>query len=140
LAAGVALQRLIIEANSERPDAATISGVLAEAYLLHGIEAWTLVDDKGIAVAVSEETIRSRLLSDFSLSAPVADAADGLYMGPVILPLVEKASKSLPTTRTNGSTSAASSTPLKRSKRSSTTTTPMGSTEATSSAPAGVSS
>lgn len=143
LAAGIAVQRLIIESNQPRPDVAEITGLLAEAYLLHGVESWTFTDEQGEAVAVNPVTIRSILLADFSLASPVADAADDLYMAPVILPLVNRAQTSSPSTPTNGSTSRRRSGTSKRpkpSKPSSTTTTPTASTVETSPALAGVSS
>lgn len=122
LAAGIALQRLIVDANqADRPvDAAELTGVLAEAYLLHGVARWDMPQ------AVTPETIKELLLDDFSRGAPAAEAADGLYMGPVIAPLLSRAFKSSPTTSTNGSTSAPGNgahKPRKPSKRSSTTTT-----------------
>lgn len=142
LQAGVAIQRLIVEANQERNDAAELTGVLAEAYLLHGVESWTLLGADGRTVPVTSDTIRSHLLSDFSVSAPVADAADDLYMGPVLLPLVKRAQASLRSSLTSGSTSAPQAgTPKRprRSKRSSTTTSPTDGIEPTSPSLAGVS-
>jgi hypothetical protein len=142
LAAGIAIQRLVIDANQDRPDTAELAGRLAEGYLLHGVESWSLVDESGQPVPVTEVTIRHRLLDDFSIAAPVADAADGLYMAAVILPLVNRAQTSSPSTPTNGSTSRPRSGTSKRpkpSKRSSTTTTLTASTEPTSNGLAGVS-
>lgn len=136
LAAGTTLQRLIVEANQNRADNAELTGKLAESYLLLGVSAWTLVDDKGKPIPVNPETIREHLLDDFARSAPVADKADDLYMGPVLAPLVQKALASSSTSTTNGLTSPM---PLGRSKRpkrskpSSTSTSPMVVTETTSS-------
>jgi hypothetical protein len=142
---GIAVQHLIIAANqpSDRMDAAHLTGILAEGYLLYGVEAWTLVDENGHTIPVTRDTVRAKLLSDFAVAAPVAELADSLYMAPVILPLVKRASASLLTTPTNGSTSvlpAGTPKARKRSKRSSTTTTPTDGTVATSPSPAGVSS
>jgi hypothetical protein len=142
LRSGIAVQRLIVEANQNRADAAELTGLLAEGYLYHGIESWTLLDEAGAPVPVTNDEIRARLLSDFSVSAPVADAADGLYMGPVLLPLVERAKMFSQSTLTNGSTSApppGTRKPPKRSKRSSTSTSPTGDIEKTSPPLAGVS-
>lgn len=142
LAAGIALQKLIIEANQSRPDAAEITGRLAEGYLLHGVESWSFTDDQGRVLAVNPEAIKRILLADFSLAAPIADAADDLYMAPILLPLVTRANNSSPTTPTNGSTSASppgTSPRRKRSKRSSTSTSPMADTEPTTPSLAGVS-
>ena len=126
LAAGIAIQRLIVEANQNRADSAEISGRLAEAYLLHGVADWNLVDEHGRSVPVNEDTIRIHLLSDFGRSAPVAEAADDLYMAAVLGPLVNRALASSPTTSTNGSTSVTQGGKSKRprpSRRSSTSTT-----------------
>jgi hypothetical protein len=141
LRAGTTIQRLIIDANQRKGiDQAELVGVLAEAYLLHGVESWTFVDDRDSPVVVTPEAIRAILLSDFALSAELADTADDLYNAAVILPLVNRASRSSPTSQTGGSTSRPSAgTPRsrKRPKRSSTSTTPTGDIETTSSSPAG---
>ncbi len=129
LAAGTTLQRLIVEANQNRSDNADLTGKLAESYLLLGVSGWNLVDDKGHPIAVNPETIKTNLLDDFARAAPVADAADGLYMGPVLAPLVQKALASSSTSTTNGSTSPKPSGQPKRPKRSkpsSTSTTQTG--------------
>jgi hypothetical protein len=142
LAAGIAIQRMVIDANQNRPDTAELTGKLAEGYLLHGVEAWTLVGENGGAVPVNETTIRQRLLDDFTVAAPIADAADKLYMAAVILPLVNGAQTSSPSTPTNGSTSRPRSGTSKRpkpSKQSSTTTTLTELTETTSPVLAGAS-
>jgi len=142
LAAGIAIQRMVIDANQNRPDAAELTGLLAEAYLLHGVESWTLESD-GRPIPVSAAAIRTWLLADFGISAPIADAADKLYMAAVILPLVNRAQTSSPSTPTNGSTSRPRRGTSKRpkpSKPSSTGTTPTDSTATTSPALAGASS
>ena len=79
-------------------------------------------------VAVSEEAIRTRLLTRPAEADAIAEAADGLYQEAVMLPLLRRAQNSSPPTPTDDSTSApkdSAPTPLKRSKRSSTTTSPM---------------
>ena len=130
LAAGIAIQRLVVEANqSDKPaTAAELTGLLAEAYLLHGVASWSFPEP------VTPDNIRKRLLDDFERGAPVADVADGLYMAAVIAPLLKRALTSSPSTSSNGSTSAhgsgAQSRP-KRSKRSSTSTSLMDDTETT---------
>lgn len=144
LASGIAIQRLIIEANSAGTGlgAAELTGLLSEGYLLYGVESWSFVDDQGRPVPVTKDTIRSVLLADFSLAAPVAEGADGLYMAAVILPLVKRAQDSSPGSRTNGSTSPrprATSKRPKQSKRSSTSTSLTDATEGTSALPAGAS-
>jgi hypothetical protein len=131
LAAGIAIQRLVVEANqAERPaTAAELTGTLAEAYLLHGVASWT------IAKPVTPDNIRAELLEDFARGAVVADRADDLYMAAVLAPLLKKASISSPSTSSNGSTSAPGNghrPTRKRSKPSSTSTTPMAATATTS--------
>jgi hypothetical protein len=143
LAAGTALQNLIVKAHqSSGMDAAALTGILAEAYLLHGVAEWTLLDSNSKPIPVTPETIRYQLLDDFSRSEAAADKADDLYMGPVLAPLVQRALASLPTTPTNGRTSPTrlGAKRPKSSKRSSTTTSPMDSTAPISIAPDGASS
>jgi hypothetical protein len=105
LAAGTMLQRLVVEANQNRGDNAAITGKLAEAYLLVGVAGWSFVDEAG-PVPVNPMTIQDLLLDDFARSATLADKADDLYLGPVLLPLVNRAATSSPTTTTSASTSA----------------------------------
>jgi hypothetical protein len=138
LQAGVAIQRLVVDANQRRGmDQAEIVGVLAEAYLIHGVESWTFTDADGRGVIVTPESIRAILLVDFALAAPIADEADDIYQAAVLLPLVERAKKSSPTSPTGRSTSRRSGgtrtrrTP-KRSSRSSTSTTRTGGIATTS--------
>jgi len=126
LAAGTQLQTLIVQANQSKAETAEVAGALAEAYLRVGIVAWTFVDADGKPVPVSPDTIQSMLLDDFGRAAPVADAADGLYSGTVLGPLVNGAAKSSPTTPTERSTSPRASGSQKNpkpSRRSSTSTT-----------------
>ena len=120
LQAGIAIQKLMVEANqaSERMDSAEQTGLLAESYLLHGVESWTLLDADGKPVPVTKETIRSHLLDDFTTAAPVADVADGLYMGPVLLPLLKKTAASLTASPTNGSTSQTKKSATRKAKKS----------------------
>ena len=131
LAAGIAIQRLIVDANqSDKPaTVAELTGVLAEAYLLHGVDSWTYPEP------VTPLMIRAKLLDDFERGEPVADAADGLYMAAVIAPLLKKAATSSRSTSSNGSTSAHGNghrSARKPSKRSSTSTTRTGATATTS--------
>lgn len=129
LAAGIEVQRLMVESNQAREDAAVITGRLAEAYLLHGVESWNLVGDNGQPIPVNADSIRLYLLNDFSRAAPVADAADDLYMDTVLGPLVDRVNRSLPTTLTNGSTSANRAGKSKRPTRSKPSLTSTSQTE-----------
>lgn len=135
LAAGIAIQKLVIDANNaeSRMDGADLTGVLAESYLLHGVAEWNLANGK--AIPVTPDTIREHLLSDFGRAAPVADKADDLYMGAVLAPLLQRARSSSASTSSNGSTPvppAGTPKPRKRSKQSSTTTSQTDDTATTS--------
>ena len=105
---------------------AEIMAVLTEGYILHGIESWSLVDDKGKALPASKPEIRERLLADPFSAEAIGDAADGLYGPAVLLPLVQRALASSQPSPTAGSTSARNSgrpKPPKPSKPSSISTT-----------------
>jgi hypothetical protein len=122
---------------------ADVLAVLTEGYVLHGIESWTLQDEKGWPVEVSRSAIRERVLSRVDVAAVIGDAADELYGEKVLLPLLVRASRSSQATPTESSTSLPTASPTGRpkpSKRSSTTTTPTDGIEATSSSLGGVSS
>jgi len=127
-------------------ESAEVLAVMTEWYLLLGIEAWTLVDDRGKPVPVTRPAIRERLLENDDAYASVtdlADAADGMYMKLVLLPLLERASRSSPPTPTDASTSAPTALPPKRpkpSRPSSTTSTRTDGTAMTSTSPGGASS
>lgn len=131
-----------IETTDERLRPAEVLATMSEMYLLLGIETWTLRQD-GKPIPVTEANIRRFILDDMVIAADVIEAADELYNAAVLLPLVARASRSLPTTPTETSTSP---TPLggqrrrpKPSKPSSITTTPTADTETTSSSLDGVS-
>src|SRR6185369_17550576 len=62
--------------DEQRADIAFVLALLTESYILAGIEAWTLTDEKGKPVAVSEEAIRSRLLTRPAEADAIAEAAD----------------------------------------------------------------
>jgi hypothetical protein len=119
---------MVVEAKQNGVDAPTLTGMLAESYLLIGVKDWNLVDDKGKPVPVTPETIKAHLLDDFDRAAPVSDAADVLYREVAIGFLVKQAASLSRSTTTNGSTSpmdGGSPKAPKRSKRSSTSTIPM---------------
>lgn len=124
----VALRNEAIIARQGRADLAEILATLTEGYLIHGIESWTLVDEKGKPVPVDHQAIRDRLLTHIFEATKVGDEADGLYAEAIIVPLLAEASSSSPPSSTTGSTSAQAkaSSPSKSRKRpspSSTTTT-----------------
>jgi len=128
------------------PDPAEILAVMTEWYCLLGIEAWTLTDAHGKPVPVTRATIRDSLLESESAqeqASVIADAADGLYMAAVLLPLLARASSSSPPTPTAPSTSApkdSQASPPKRSKPSSITSIPTAAIATTTRSRAGASS
>ena len=125
-------------AGEDHVDTALALALLTEQYLMLGISAWTLVDAKGKPVPVHRATIRE-LIEDGDnddVVTAVADEADGLYAGKVMLPLLAKAAtSSQPTqtertspTRGSGSETASS----RRLKPSSISTIPTAGTGTTS--------
>jgi hypothetical protein len=136
--AAITIRNSIAVLSSEEGGAsvAEVLAVLTENYLLFGIETWTLVDAKAKPVPVSKAAIRELLLSHPDVAMDVGDEADELYAESVMLPLLQRASRSMPPTPTDGSTSqttGSSTTRPKRSKRSSISTIPTAATVVTSS-------
>jgi hypothetical protein len=129
----------ILKATSPNADVAEILALLQEVYLLHCLEAWTLVevDAKGKRKPIEPErdAITAYLLSQPDVAIEVADVADELYSEAVLVPLVGRASNSSPTSPTESSTSQPTSdgpTPMRKpSKRSSTSTSRTGATALT---------
>lgn len=127
LAAGVQLQRRVVDANKTSEDTDVLAGKLAEAYIRVGVVAWNLRDEADRPVPVNDANLQTYLIDDFVRSFEVADKADAMYMDTVLGPLVKRVAASSPDTTTRQSTSpngnGASKRP-KRSKRSSTSTIP----------------
>lgn len=140
----LAAQNAVYVLKSEDPEAsaADVLAVLTEAYLLSGIEAWSVVDADGKPMEPTKPNIRTWLLTEMDAALMVAEAADELYRDAVLAPLVSKASTSSPPTPTDESTSPISTSEepnQNHSSPSSITTTPMDDTETTSLSPVGVS-
>jgi hypothetical protein len=136
------MQKAVTILYSDEPSATPerVLAVLAEAYVLYGVESWTLTDAKGKPVPVNPATVRDHLMSDLEAAMTVADEADGLYAKVVLVPLLRKASTSSPPTPTTGTTSPSNGSqaePRKLSRRSSTSTTQTGATATTSRSRAG---
>lgn len=109
------------------PSEAEILAALSEAYLLHCIGAWTLVDEKGRPVSVSRAGVESRLLPHVDEAVLITDAAEGLYTEKVLLPLVVPglmSSRGGPMVASTSATNGHSPKPQKRSRPSSTGPTP----------------
>lgn len=141
----IALRNVAVNARVNDPGISTeeIMAILTEGYLLHGVESWTIVDDRGKAIPVSRATIQDRLLAHVMEASEVGNAADTLYAMATIIPLVIAASDYSPPTPIDESTSATSagpSTSRKRSRRSSTSTIPTAGIAKTSGLLDGVSS
>ena len=140
----MAISKELVVLYAEDPDstAGDVLAVLTEGYVLRGIEAWTLTDD-GKPLEVTKGAIRDRILSRLDVFSIVGEVADGLYAEAVMLPLLQRASKSSPPTPTEDSTSAptdSGSTPPTPSRPFSTTTTPMDDIGQTFASPGGDSS
>jgi hypothetical protein len=111
--------------------ASDILAALSEAYILVGVESWTLADAKGKPIPVDRPAIREHLLSHPEVALEIADAADALYSEKVVLPLLFRASSSSPPGQIVAPTSAKTSGPSvsrRRSSPSSTTSIPTGGT------------
>ncbi len=134
LAAGVEVQAAILDMG-KGVSANVVQGTIAELYVRHGVTDWTLHDEAGNRLVLTPATVQARLLDDFSMAKPIADAADELYGRAVVVPLAMKVAESSRAMRAERSTSAAKGSPdspPKRSKRSSTTTSPTAATVTTS--------
>ena len=134
----------IVLAKQDDPGvtSAEILAILTEHYLCQGITSWTLVDAKGKHIEADRANIRKFIEENPEAAMEVGDEADSLYSEAVILPLVARAQKSSPPTRTDGSTSPTIGSEQKRpkpSKPSLTSTTRTAGTVRTSQSPAGVS-
>lgn len=72
---------------SRGTDAMALEVALGQAYLQHGIEAWSFLDDEGDPIAIDWPNIL-RLLPYARGGRTVADAADALYSRAVFGPLL----------------------------------------------------
>lgn len=144
--AGMIIRKALMIVRTEDPDAgaAEILAAMSEHYMLQGIEAWSLVDEKGKPVEPDKAAIR-RFLNDHDelVFEHLVDAADTLYAEQVLFPLVRKASSLSQPSPTEPSTSPETGSeekPPKPSRRSSTTTTQTGGTSKITLLPVGDSS
>jgi hypothetical protein len=123
--------------------AAEVLAVLTEGYVLHGIESWSLTDEKGRPLVVTRTAIRERILARVDVASVVGDAADELYGEKVLLPLLVRASRSSQPSPTGRSTFPRRVSRVSRPKPSSpssTSTTPTDDTVTTTGPLVGVSS
>lgn len=129
---GAIRNAVLILPGEDRADQAYVLAILTEAYVLAGIEAWSLVDAKGKPVPVDRGAIRTFLAEHPELGVPIGDAADELYQQRYMAPLLWTSQTSSPDTPTDESTSAgngSSETPPRPLRRSSTTTSRTADTE-----------
>lgn len=131
LIGGVLIQRKFVELSVGGLEKDEVFASLIETFVRHGVDSATFTDESG--EPLDRDQAIAVILSKFSLGSVVADKADDLYSNELLRPLVERASKSLPTSRTNGSTSRSRRSSTKRPKplkSSSTPTSPTADTEA----------
>lgn len=133
----------VLTLDDPRAGAGEVLATLTEQYLLFGIESWTLRDELGKPVPVTKPAIRALMDDHMDEAMVVGDAADEMYSEAVLVPLVQRAATSSPSTPTESSTSAptgSTSTPPTPSSSSSTITSRTDATETISPSLAGVSS
>jgi hypothetical protein len=140
--AAAAIKYAVALYQNEHPemDVADIMALLSERYIRSGVMAWTLVDETGKPVTVSDTAIVERLLVRTDIASEVGDACDELYAEAVMRPLLRLASQSSRPSPTNGSTSPTNGhgrKSPKRSRHSSITTIPTVATATTSGSPDG---
>lgn len=129
-------------ARAEDPDLppAEILAILTEHYIVHGVEAWTVVDETGKPLPVTKPNLRAILLRNDLAATTVGDAADERFGEQILGPLLAAASTSSEPGPTIDSTSASKDSPSSNptpSSPSSTSTTPTVATGTITSLPAG---
>ena len=125
---------IVLKMTKPRAGTAETMAVLAEQYLLRGIESWTLVDDKSKPVPVDDETIAAFMNHHVDAAMLISDTADALYQE-VMLPLLLRAltpSQPSPTASRTSRTNGSQRKRPKQSPPSSITTIPTAATATTS--------
>lgn len=128
LTGGILIQRKFVNLSVGGADRDEVFASLIETYVRYGVDSATFVDDEG--KQLDRDQVIDIILSRFSLGSEVANKADDLYSTELLDPLVERASKSLPISRTNGSTSPSQRSSTKRRKLSKSSSTPIFQTDA----------
>ncbi len=117
-----------------------LEGMLAESYVIHGVESWSLVDEKNKPLPLTRDNLRNVLLADYDTGQEVANEADNLYTEAVVLPLLNRVLESSPASPMPASTSVTSGTSTRKPRSpSSTSTTRTAATGTTRPRPDGVS-
>jgi hypothetical protein len=124
--AGTTTRMAVAILRESDPDVSFVEvlATLREHYLLFGIAAWTLVDDKNKSVPVTKGAIRQFMEDHPDIAEEIAETGEGLYSEQVILPLALRAKRSSPPSPTEALTSApeAGDSPTKTTSRSSSKT------------------
>lgn len=116
---------VVLKATDPGSQTAEVMAALTEAYILAGVESWTVQDDKGKPVECNRQTVREILLASVEDAMIVGEEADELY-GAVMRPLILRAFRPSRSSQTDESMSPTNGSQPKRPKRSpqsSTTTT-----------------
>lgn len=143
--AGQAISKQIGLAKADDPDmsAGEILALMSLDYILHGLQSWTLVDEKNKPITPTRSVLRAFLNDHYEAATVMVEVVDDLYQEQVLLPLLRRASmlsQQSPTpepTSASPETSGSSSMSQKRSKHSLTSTTQTDDTGTISSLPAG---
>lgn len=127
----IAAQKDMALSYGDEDEGETTSGdalaVLAEQYVLRGLQAWTLIDVSGAPIEPTRAAIRGYILSNWQVALVVSEAVEPLYNPQVLLPLVRRAEMSSQRGPTGDSTSARTGSPKrprKPSRPSSTSSSP----------------
>lgn len=124
--AGRTARNIVRVMRGDNTETQYIVASITEWLMLTAIASWSVVDAKGKPVEPTQDNIREYLLPNDLAADAVANEVDAAFMEAVLAPLANEASKSLPDTPTEESTSqtnGSSPKPRKPSKPSSTTTT-----------------
>lgn len=140
---GATAVRNIIGLREDGDTQVDVLASITEAYLLYGIESWSVVNVEGKPVELTRDAIRARLAIHPLRFMPLGDEAHELYSEAVVLPLLQPVSTSSPDSRTGPSTSRTNGSSMSHptpSRRSSTSTIPTDDTGPTTGPRAGDSS
>ena len=108
---GAAAERTVNRVIGTDPEA--VATALCRVYIEHQVSGWNLTDADGAPVPFTA----ALLLSDWTTSRLVAEAADGLYSEGLLAPLVAAVSTSSPPSQTAPSTSPRTRSASSRRKR-----------------------
>jgi len=130
LKGGIIAQRKFVDLIGGNAD--EVFAGLIETYVTHGVDSATFTDEQG--ETLDRDAAIALILSKFSIGETVANRADDLYSNDLLDPLVARVSKSLPISRTRGSTSVSRRSSTKRLKPLKSSSTPTSQTGGTTAA------